>query len=79
MAKKEGSGVQIVQEVVAGTKEKVSVHDGEKDDVKRPVVQSFMTKWQHSGMKSKNWKRSWNNEGWMEAPGSWRLWERFLN
>ena len=33
---------QLVQEVVAGIKEKVSVHDGEKDDVKRPVEQSFM-------------------------------------
>ena len=33
---------QVVQEVVAGIKEKVSVHDGEKDDVKRPVEQSFL-------------------------------------
>ena len=26
------------------------------------------TKWQHSGMKSKNRRRSWNKEGWKEAP-----------
>ena len=36
---------QIVQEVVASIMEKVSVHDGEKDDVKRPVEQSFMRSW----------------------------------
>ena len=67
---------QIVQEVVASIKEKVSVHSGEKDDVKRPVEQSFMlswdcsqlerrkgTKWQPSGRKSKNWMRLWNKEG----------------
>ena len=35
----------IVQEVVASIKEKVSVHDGEKDDVKRPAEQSFMRSW----------------------------------
>ena len=33
---------QIVQEVVAGIKEKVSGSDGQKNDVKRPVEQSFM-------------------------------------
>ena len=26
------------------------------------------TKWQRSGMKSKNWRKSWNKEGWKEAP-----------
>ena len=36
--------VQIVQEVVAGIKEKVSVREGEKDDVKGPVEQSFHAK-----------------------------------
>ena len=36
---------QIVQEVVAGSKEKVSVHDGGKSDVKRPVEPSFMRSW----------------------------------
>ena len=24
-------------------------------------------RWQHSGMKSKNWRRPWNEEGWKEA------------
>ena len=36
---------QIAQEVVAGVKEKVRVHDGVKDDVKRPAEQSFMRSW----------------------------------
>ena len=31
---------QIVQEVGAGVKEKVSVHEGKMNDVKRPVEQS---------------------------------------
>ena len=35
----------IVQEVVAGIKGKVSVHDGAKNDAKRPVEQSFMRSW----------------------------------
>ena len=34
------------------------------------------TKWQHSGMKSKNWRRSWNKEGWKKAPGSRRSCEK---
>ena len=34
---------------------------------------------QHSGMKSKSWRRSWNEEGWKEAPCSWRLCERYLS
>ena len=28
--------------------------------------------WQRSGMKSKNWRESWNKEGWKEALGSSR-------
>ena len=36
-ARKEGSGGQIVQEVVAGIQERVRGKDGEKNDVKRPV------------------------------------------
>ena len=32
---------QIVQEVVAGIKEKVGVHDGEKEAVQKPAGQSF--------------------------------------
>ena len=38
----DGEESQTVQEVVASIKEKVSVHDGDKDDVKRLVEQSFM-------------------------------------
>ena len=26
------------------------------------------TNWQHSGVKSKTWRRSWNKEGWKEDP-----------
>ena len=48
---------QIVQEVVAGIKEKVSVHDGEKDDGKRPVEQSFMRSWDCSQIE--NEEESW--------------------
>ena len=90
---------QIVQEVVAGIKEKVSVHDGEKNAVKRPVEQSFMrrwtahrltmkkksnagekgSRWRHSGMKSKNWRRFWNEGGWKEAPCSWRSCKMYLS
>ena len=76
---------QIVKEVVAGIQEKRSMHDGVKNDVKRPVEQSFMRSWdcsrieneeeeegwQHSGMKRKSWRRFWNDEGWKEAPCSW--------
>ena len=75
----------------------------EKDDVKRPVEQSFMrsleysqivneeeeerwrerdqmaAQWEHNGMKSKSWRRSWNKEGWKEALCSWRSCERFLS
>ena len=25
------------------------------------------TRWQHGGMKSKSWRRSWNEEGWKET------------
>ena len=73
---------QIVQDVVAGIQEKVSVHDGIKEAVQRPAWHSFMrkleggiahklkmkkkkivgekrTRWQHSGMNSNNWRRSW--------------------
>ena len=42
----------IVQEVVAGIKEKVSVHDGVKNDVKRPVEQGVMRSWDCSQMEN---------------------------
>ena len=34
------------------------------------------TKWQHSGIKSEKWTRSWSKEGWKEAPCSWRSCEK---
>ena len=39
---------------------------------KRRLVGEKRTKWQHSGFKGKNWKIFWNEEGWKDAPGSWR-------
>ena len=53
---------QIVQEVVAG-KEKVSVHDGEKDDVKRPIGQSFMRSWDCSQIENEEEEEE---ESWRE-------------
>ena len=29
------------------------------------------TKWQRSGRRSKSWRQSWKEEGWIEAPCSW--------
>ena len=58
--KEEGGVNEIAQEVVEGSKEKVSVHDGIKEAVQRKVGKvsreaGLVTKsrWQHSGMKSK--------------------------
>ena len=31
------------------------------------------TTWQHSWMKSNNWRTSWNKEGWKEALGSFEV------
>ena len=84
---------QIAQEVVAGIKEKVSVRDGVKNDVKRPVEQCFMQSWDCSQFENEEeveswregdqmaaqwdeeqkWRRLWNEEGWKEAPCSWKL------
>ena len=55
--------VNIVQEVVAGIKEKVSVHDGEIDEVKRPVEQSFMRSSDCSQIEN-------------EEEESWREWDQ---
>ena len=71
---------QIVQEVVAGIKEKVGVHDGCKEAYKNQLGKAHRSKMkkrrkgakcQHSGRKSKNWRRSRNEEGWKEATCSW--------
>ena len=50
---------QIVQEVVAGIKEKVSVHGGEKIDVQRPVEQSFLLSWDCSQIENEEKEESW--------------------
>ena len=50
---------QIVQEAVAGIKVKASVHDGEKNDVKRPVEQSFMRSWDCSQIENEEEEESW--------------------
>ena len=36
-------------------------------------------RWQHSGMKSKRWRISWNEQGWKEAPCSWRSCKLYLS
>ena len=73
---------QIAQVVVAGIKEMVRVHDGEKDDVKRPAEQSFMRSWDCSQIENEEeeeswrgrdqmaaqWKEVWNKEGLDETP-----------
>ena len=59
---------QIVQEVVARTKEKVSVHSGDKDDVKRPVEQSFMRSWDCSQIENEEEEEeSWRERDQMTA------------
>ena len=58
---------QIVQEVVAGIKEKVSVHDGEKDDVKGPFEQSFMRSWDCSQIENEEEEESWREGDQMAA------------
>ena len=72
-----GSGVKIVQEVVAGIKEKASVHDGEKDEVKRPVEQSFMRSWDCSQIENEEEAESLRERDqmaaqWDEEQKNWR-------
>ena len=50
---------QIIQEVVAGIKEKVSVHDGDENDVKRPVELSFKRSWDCSQIENEEEEESW--------------------
>ena len=38
---------------------KASVHDGEKNDVKRPVEQSFMRSWDCSQIENEEEEESW--------------------
>ena len=58
---------EIVQEVVAGIKEKVSVHDGEKNDVRRQVEQSFMQSWDCSQIENEEEEKSWREKDRMAA------------
>ena len=69
---------QIVQEVVASNKEKVSVHSGEKDDVKRPVEQSFMLSWdcsQFERRKAEKKGTKWQHSG-RKSKNWMRLWNK---
>ena len=70
---------QIVQEVVAGIKEKVSVHEGEMNDSKNPVEQSFMRTWDCSQIEEEE-EESWRERVQMAA--QWvkgRYWRRSWN
>ena len=50
---------EIAQGVVAGMKEKVSVHDGIKEAVQRPAGQSFMRSWGCSQIENEEEEESW--------------------
>ena len=50
---------QIVKEVAAGILEKVSMEDGVRNDVKRPVGQSFMRSWDCSQIENEEEEESW--------------------
>ena len=58
---------QIIQEVVAGIQEKVSMHDGAKNNAKRPVEQSFMQSWDCSHIENEEEKESWREGDQMAA------------
>ena len=49
----------IVKEVVARIQENVSKDDGAKNDVKRPVGQSFMRSWDCSSIENEEEEESW--------------------
>ena len=44
---------------------------------KRREAGETRTRWQHSGMKTKNWRLFWKEEGWKEAICSWRSCQRY--
>ena len=58
---------QIAQEVVAGIKEKVSVHDGIKEAVQRPAKRSFMRSWDCSHIENEEEEEGWREEDQMAA------------
>ena len=49
----------MVQEVVAGIKEKVGVHDGVQEAVQKPCGESFMRSWDCSQIENKEEEESW--------------------
>ena len=58
---------QIAQDVIAGIKEKASVHDGIKEAVQRPVVQSFMRSWDCSQIENEEEEKIWREGDQMAA------------
>ena len=58
---------QIAQEVVAGIKEKVSVHDGIKEAAQRPTGQSSMRCWDCSQIENEEEEESWREGDQMAA------------
>ena len=58
---------QIVQEVVAGIKEKENVHNGDKEVVQRPVGQSVMRSWCCSQIENEEEEESWREGDQMAA------------
>ena len=55
--------------MVAGVKEKVSVHVGDKDAVQRPVGQSFMRSWDCSQIENDGEEESWRE--WVRMAEQW--------
>ena len=58
---------QIAQEVVAGIKEEVSVHDGIKEAVQRPAGQSFVRSWDCSQIENEEEEERWREGDQMAA------------
>ena len=58
---------QIAQEVVAGIKEKESVHDGDNDAVQRPVGESVVRRWDCSQIADEEEEESWREGDQMAA------------
>ena len=58
---------QIAHEVVAGIKEKASVHDGITEAVQRPAGQSFMRSWDCQQIESEEEEESWREGDQMAA------------
>ena len=58
---------QIVQEVVAGIKEKVGVHNGDKEAVQRLAGQSVMRSWDCSQIENEEEEESWREGDQMAA------------